>query len=296
MAPTKVFEPMLAWNKAYKLEEAPWPMLMSKKLDGIRAIGYEGELVSRSIKPIRNYKIQNTFGHPGFNGIDGELIIGSPTDHDVYRRTNSVVMSYEKLFQPDELTWYVFDDFTHPSWDYHRRFDELKQRVKCVAQVKVLEQTLVTNHVEATRLYEQWLEEGVEGAILRSPNSPYKFGRSTFREGYLLKLKPREDSEAIVLDIQEEMHNANEASQDAFGRVERSVSKENLIGKGTMGALYVRDLKTNVEFFIGTGFNAEDRQRLDWVGKVVKYSFTPVGIKDKPRHPVFHGERDKDDL
>jgi DNA ligase-1 len=67
-----------------------------------------------------------------------------------------------------------------------------------------------------------------------------------------------------------------------------------------MGALIVRDLKTKVEFNIGTGFTANDR--IDWwhwattqtpasPKPIIKYKFFPVGVKDKPRHPVFLGVR-----
>ena len=50
--------------------------------------------------------------------------------------------------------------------------------------------------------YEQGaVEDGYEGVMLRDPSAPYKYGRSTVRKGYLLKLKRFEDSEAEVIDI-----------------------------------------------------------------------------------------------
>jgi DNA ligase-1 len=50
-------------------------------------------------------------------------------------------------------------------------------------------------------------------------------------------------------------------------------------------------VNTGVEFNIGTGFTAEDRAKKDWVGLIVKYKFFPIGVKDKPRHPVYLGLR-----
>jgi len=71
-----------------------------------------------------------------------------------------------------------------------------------------------------------------------------------------------------------------------------------------MGTLIVRDIKTGVEFEIGTGFTAADREsiwfdyldypRAKW--PLVKYKHFPSGAKDKPRHPVFLGWRDKMDV
>ena len=45
------------------------------------------------------------------------------------------------------------------------------------------------------------------GAAWRTPDSPYKCGRSTENEGFLLKIKRFEDSEAVVLDCIEGMSN-----------------------------------------------------------------------------------------
>jgi DNA ligase-1 len=63
--------------------------------------------------------------------------------------------------------------------------------------------------------------------------------------------------------------------------------------------MVVRDLKTKVTFEIGSGFSAADRIRL-WkdkpIGRIVKYKSQPVGVKDKPRFPVFLGFRDEKDL
>ena len=60
-------------------------------------------------------------------------------------------------------------------------------------------------------------------------------------------------------------------------------------------------LLSGVEFNIGTGLTAQDRQAIwdnqqNFVGKLAKYKFFPVGIKDKPRHPVFLGWRSNIDI
>jgi DNA ligase-1 len=72
-------------------------------------------------------------------------------------------------------------------------------------------------------------------------------------------------------------------------------------GMNTMGCLNVRDLKSKVEFSIGTGFDADLRKHI-WegrkcvLGKIVKYKYFAGGSKDKPRFPVFLGFRDKRDM
>ena len=97
------------------------------------------------------------------------------------------------------------------------------------------------------------------------------------------------------------MHNDNEAETNALGRTERSTKKEGMVGAGTLGGFNVRDLKSGVEFSIGSGFTADERSRY-WsvrkavVGGIVKYKYFATGSKDKPRFPIYLGVRDKIDV
>jgi DNA ligase-1 len=141
----------------------------------------------------------------------------------------------------------------------------------------------------------------MEGVILRDPAGLYKFGRSG-KTGPLLKVKRFIDFEAEVVGVYEEMHNANEAKTNELGRTERSTAKAGLVGKGTLGGLVLRALNgpaEGVEFRCGTGFDADARKVL-WkhrerlTGKTAKIKSFPIGVKDKPRHPVWLGWRDMD--
>jgi DNA ligase-1 len=142
----------------------------------------------------------------------------------------------------------------------------------------------------------------------------YKYGRSTTREGSLLKLKKFEDSEALVIGMEEKMHNDNELQTNELGYAKRTSHIANLVPLGTMGALIVRDLRTGVVFNIGTGFT--DQERAEWwagisskevvkttdsagglivmindPNTVVKYRYFPNGSKGKPRFPTYLGIR-----
>src|ERR1700743_2525812 len=72
-----------------------------------------------------------------------------------------------------------------------------------------------------------------------------------------------------------------------------------------LGGFHVRDIYSGVEFDIGTGFTLEQRKNLwdAWqknpkhlLGHIVKYKHFPVGVVDKPRHPIFLGFRDRRDM
>lgn len=285
------FKPMLAAQA--DLRVLKYPVLASPKLDGVRAVVNERQLLSRSLKPIPNRYIADLLARPKLHGFDGELILGDPWGPTVYRDTVSAVMSRDGR---PELRYYVFDLWGTP-FNYEERWHELLRLTeKLTLPVDLVESIVIENRAQLDEYEAAAVAKGFEGVMLRSPKAPYKHGRSTVSEGYLLKLKRFEDSEALVIGIEEEMHNANEAQTNELGRTKRSSAKGGLVGKGTMGALVVRDLTTGVEFNIGTGFTAEDRARTEWVGKTVKYKHFPVGTKDKPRHPVYLGLRAAEDL
>jgi DNA ligase-1 len=288
-------KPMLA--SPVELNLVRYPVYVSPKLDGVRALVIDGKLRSRSLKTIPNKHVDALFSRPTFDGLDGEFILGSPTAPDVYRVTNAALARHDGT--PD-MTFYAFDLHDRQSTPFEQRVALLAARLPAIektgVKVVLLPQLLVKTEDQLLTVEEKLVDAGYEGVILRCPQGPYKQGRSTANEGWMLKLKRFLDSEAEIIGIEEEMHNGNVAKTNALGRTERSSHKANLVGKGTMGALIVRDLNTKVEFKIGTGFTAEDRSA-DWpLGKIVKYKYFPVGVKDKPRHPVYLGGREAWDL
>lgn len=288
------FKPMLA-DSVDNVNLLSFPLYASPKLDGIRAVVIDGVLLSRNLKPIPNKHVQKMFGDKRWNGLDGELICGDPGAKDAFRATTKAVMSIEGT--PD-VRFYVFDDFSHHHGTFKSRQEQLNKR----ALLKTFQRwpSTIIETVQALNAFEEdCLKSGFEGVMIRSASGPYKFGRSTLREGHLLKLKQFEDGEAEVIGIEEQMHNGNVAEKDNLGRTKRSTHKAGKSGLNTLGALVVRDIKTKVEFNIGSGFDAATRRDL-WelppLGKIVKYRYFPTGSKDKPRFPVFVGFRDKRDM
>lgn len=292
------FKPMLAVNAV--IPKIQYPVYVSPKLDGIRAAVVEGRLLSRTLKPIPNKHIYGQLSTPKLNGLDGELIVGSPTSSTCYNESVSNVMAFDKV--PD-FSYYVFDlhDCKHGYEDRLRFLHSDVIRGPLPSFIKILEQSLLANEDDMLAYEAAKVEEGYEGIILRSPEAPYKFGRSTVKEGYLLKVKRFEDSEAEIIGFEEELKNGNAAETNELGRTKRSTAAAGLSGKGTLGAFQVRDLVTGVEFSIGTGLTALERQHFwnrqnEYVGKLIRYKHFPIGAKDRPRHPVFTGFRDRRDL
>lgn len=295
-----MFKPMLA-DDCTNPARLSYPILASTKLDGIRATMQDGILKTRSLKPIPNVNVQARFkGLP--EGLDGELICGEPTDPECYRRSESVCMSKNKPAY--EVTFRVFDRFG--VLGFRSRLADAATQVDASANphVMIVQHVQINSAAELALLEEAWLELGHEGVMIRSITGPYKQGRSTENEGYLLKLKQFADAEAIVVGAYEKERNENPATINALGHTERSSHKAGKVGDDTLGGFYVRGqggTYDGVEFKVGGGFTAAMRQdfwfrKNEFTGQLLKFKYFVTGSKDKPRFPVFKGWRSALDL
>lgn len=285
--------PMLA--AAANLKKIQYPVMGFPKIDGIRAVIHRKQALSRKLIALPNKFIQGFFSHKHFQGLDGEIVVGAPNDPLCIKHTTSGVMSHEG--EPD-FTFYVFDKWDSSHGRYVQRLDSAAIQVREIAadRVKLLTGKHIDNEDDLLAFESEQLDLGYEGIILRSPDGAYKHGRSTVREGGLLKLKRFQDSEARVLEVIEEQFNGNEAQKDNLGRTKRSSAKAGKVGKGRAGALRVKDLRIGVVFEVGTGMTDADKE--EWWAwwnlpehrrgrRIVKYKFFAVGMQERPRHPVY---------
>lgn len=303
------FKPMLA-DKLPDGALPAFPCLVSPKLDGVRCvIGADGVAYSRKLKAIPNRWVQKLFGKEGYAGLDGELIVGPATGKDAFRDTMSGVMSEDG--KPD-VFFHVFDRFRWepkrfpvPAANENCQHLSFVTRLAGVGEVNRPRVVLVSHSMcpdEKTLLAREqgFLAAGYEGLMIRSSGGPYKFGRSTVREGYLLKLKRFSDAEAVVIGFEELQHNENVQERDALGHAKRSTKKAGKVGAGMLGTLLCRDEITGIEFGIGGGFTEEMRRefwevRKALLGRLVTYKFFPTGSKEAPRFPTFKNFRDRRD-
>lgn len=290
-----ITEPLLAAKKPV-FEKIKFPVLATPKIDGIRCLKVTGQAKSRSFKPIPNHHIRNLIEKHLPDGLDGELLCG-----DGFSDVQSMVMGREGEPTFTYLIFdYVSDSLIKP---YSERLRELsKLQLGGYDFVKVLYPEVANNLEELQVIMQKHLEQGHEGTMIRDPGSPYKCGRSSLKEGYLIAIKYFEDGEAEVYGFEELMHNENEKTQDAFGNSERSSKKENMVPGNTLGALLVRK-DDGTEFKIGTGKGLTQALRKEiwdnkekYIGLLAHYRSQPHGVKDKPRIPVWHGFRSREDM
>ena len=282
------------------LDKINFPVYVSTKFDGIRALVIDSVVYSRSLKPIRNKYVQKLFGKPEYNGMDGELVVGGVYAKDVFQKTTSGVMSEDG--EPD-VTFHVFDLWSIPTFDYEYRQRDLQEILldedKEYPSIVYAMIHLCKNIDDLTFFLEHERNVGGEGLICRSPSGIYKYGRSTPKEQLSIKLKFFEVGEFEVIGFEERMHNTNEVTTNELGYKERSSCKENLIPMNTLGSLVLKYGDT--EFRCGTGFSDAQRKEIwenkeSYLGKLASIRYMSVGQIMLPRIPSFHGFRDKDDM
>lgn len=275
-----------------------FPIYVSTKFDGIRAMVIDGVVYSRSMKPIRNEYIQKLFGKEEYQGFDGELIVGDIYAKDVFQKTTSGVMSKDGC--PD-VKFYVFDLFTERTKTYKERLYSLNDMLVLdqFDNVVATKQLYIKTKEELLVLLEKERLKGGEGLIGRNPKGRYKYGRSTPKEQFSMKFKFFEQNEFEVVGFTERMHNSNEQTRDNLGYAERSSSKEGMIPMNTLGSLILK--YDDDTFNCGTGFTDALRDEIwfnqeKYLGKLASIRYMSVGAKDKPRVPSLVGFRDIDDM
>ena len=299
------FKPMLS-GTVEDVHTLKYPLLASPKLDGIRATVQNGVVLSRNQKPIRNAHVQKLFGQPRYEGLDGELIVGEPTAPEGFLATSSGIMSAEG--EPD-VTFHVFDVFGEAqAAGFDVRLSYLNEEFyQSPHPVKVVEHRIMRDARDLLSYESDLLDRGYEGVMLRSPGGFYKQGRSTLKEGWLLKLKVFEYDDAQVLACVESLTNTNEDVRDALGHAKRSTKKDGMVPAGTLGGFKVLGLTGPFKgktFHVGAGkLTAGQRQQMwdAWLVSdksgpilpVISYKYFPRGSKDLPRFPLYHGPATK---
>jgi DNA ligase-1 len=309
------FRPMLAAKIPSHIQtwEIPLPKLATPKIDGIRCITQRKimvdmfnpatvQCVGRSLLPIPNKHIQQVIGSWGLPDLDGELLTWSPQVGseelmmDSYHMVQSKIMSEHG--EP-AFSFHVFDIVDpRPYWD---RMAFLKENITCTdPHFRKTLPVLIQEEKHLLAYEEACLQQGFEGIMLRDIDGPYKYGRSTWKEQYLIKVKRFKDAEATVIGFEELEHNENEQTIGPLGLIERSDHKAGKVAGGTLGAIVVCG-HNGIKFKIGSGFDAATRQRIwdnqsEYLHRLVSYRYQPHGVKEAPRCPIFKGFRDPVDM
>lgn len=308
---------MLAASHKIDLDKIQYPVYASYKLDGIRAVFHPDlGLVSRSLKPIQNKQLREKFDWLLLQAkmhnrvFDGEFYSHDLTFQEITRAVMTQdftdektikkitaeqgnitkAMNYiEKLLQ--SIKFYCFE--TH-----HEIKENFEQKKPIIQQYKYnhtyrpVEQLIVNSKEEVKMLFEQALKDGYEGLILRSIFSPYKFGRSTVKEEYMLKVKPFETFDTKILDVIQATKVKEEAEKtiNELGRSVTSRKKDDreLIEKAAAFLVDFNGCKLKVSIALTDPEKIQIwQQKEKYIGRMIEYKGLQIGMKEVPRHSVF---------
>ncbi len=295
----QITKPMLA-ETLTDMASLTFPVLCTPKLDGFRCLKIKGKALTRKFLPVRNKFVREWIEANCPDGVDGELMLRSGN-------FNETASAIGKESGTPDFVFYVFD-FVRCAEPFGENIKQpYEQRMAALQSLPLLDRcqkilpVQIGNTAELEAYEAKCLAAGYEGVMIRKPSGPYKCGRSTEAEGYLLKLKRFADAEAVVVSTYEGMTNNNEATVDALGHTKRSSAKAGKVGRGELGGFVVR-MASGVEFKLGYNHTyGKDRatmwnQRETLVGKTVKFKYQPSGMKDAPRFPSFLGFREDWDM
>jgi DNA ligase-1 len=245
------------------------------------------------MKPIANIYTSGKIKEMGLPRFDGELLTYTGDKLDDFNTVQSKLST--RTGMPD-FRYMVFDSCYMSDEPYISRNSKVETwfNLNRKPRIEHVKQVVVENEEQLLDYEAQQLALGWEGVMVRSFNGRYKHGRSTTKEGILLKLKRFFDDEAVVVSAHELVSNTNEATMSALGYIMRSSNKENMIPQNMLGKFTVK--WKDVEFDIGTGFDLQQRNEY-WrdprkmIGLKLTFKYQSVGPNGKPRFPVFLGFR-----
>ena len=278
-------------------EMLPYPLMVSPKYDGIRAVIKKNKAMSRKMKVHRSYQVQELF--TDINDLDGELIHEDVTNPLVYNMSYRLVSSFNN---PGPVKYYVFD-YCNEDWfnkPFYERLEKATSLIKFEPDMHAVPHKLVKNYDELIEEENRRLQEGYEGVMMRVPDAPYVTKRATMLDQIIYKLKRFEDGEALVIGFEEGTTNKNALTYDERGYAHRSGARDGLEGANTLGTILAffegQDIRVAPGAFSHSERDEIWRNRDAYIGKALKIRFMRYGVLNLPRFPRAIGWRDSLDF
>jgi len=275
------YEPMLAHNYKDYAAETNFPLYSQPKLDGIRCVVTKDGMFSRNGKAIISaphiFEQLKSFFKKNSNAIlDGELYA------DKLNNDFNKICSLVKRTKPtqdelkesaDLIEYWVYDapvvGIYGEEDSFQQRFDLVSSLLKGYKSIKLVETKMVKSVDVLNQCYEQYLEAGFEGQMVRVDTS-YENKRSK----NLLKRKEFIDEEYKIFNIVEGVGNrAGTAGYMEFHSRNGKLFKSNIKGDFTYLAQLLKE-KNNL------------------IGKMATVKYFNLTPEQVPRFPYVIGIRD----
>jgi DNA ligase-1 len=274
------FEPMLAktWQD-YKDEALKsGKLFLQPKLDGLRLIANKDGLWTRNGKEYKSIPHIHEALRPLFR-YNPKYIFDGEVYADKYAQDFNKICSLAKKTKPTKedlleaaksIEYHIYD---FPFWDdiFSARHKELKKVLEFSksSAIKLVETHEASSEQEVVDAYEDFVEEGYEGAMVRL-DAKYEQKRTKS----LLKYKEFKDGEYLILDVVEGVGN-------------RSGGAGAIVCKNRDGSTFNSNIKGTREFCKEMLLKKDE-----YIGKKATIKYFNLTVDGVPRFPYFMGLRE----
>jgi len=248
--------PALLLANELRPQVKPANYLVSEKYDGVRAI-WDGKTL--------HFRSGRAVNAPAWfiaklpvQALDGELWLA--------RGRFDTLSGIVRKVAPQDDEWrqlkYLIFELPNAPGSFAERAHRIKEIVAKAQwpQLVAVEQFRVADRVILKRKLDEVVRSGGEGLMLHLADAPYVTGRSDV----LLKLKPLQDTEAVVIE-----HVAGKGKY-----------------QGMMGALRI-EMPNRKRFLIGTGFTDEVRKSPPPISTTITYTYRGLTQAGLPRFASY---------
>ena len=176
------------WDK-YN-DKIKYPAYLQPKLDGVRMYAFYKngvQMLSRQSKPILNINhlqnhLEKIFKKYPDIVLDGELLIAAPYQQKELRGILSKkYLDNSNTNKINKITYNIFDLIERNNMDatFQSRWKLAEKIAKEYNDINLVPTYIVENKKDVNKMFNQMIELGYEGAIIRNMNSIYRMGKQS---------------------------------------------------------------------------------------------------------------------
>lgn len=284
-------KPMLLSNDPVDLDSLDYTnMFMSVKRDGVRAEVVNGELLGRSLKKFRNYKLHKYFENVvewcKENNVilEGEIYSESVPCRELAGICNS--LDYDI---PIDTKLHIFGMYDKEK-TFRERYEILcRLEVFNLFNIELIIQKRCYNKNDVLSFFSTCSDLGYEGVVLMDGSKRYKEGRVTIKQHIGFKIKPEKEEDLLIVGVNERFINTNESEINELGYKYKRNTVNNKQGTG-IAATFTCKMDSGEEVKITITGDENFRKEIwnnrdEYIGRYAVVKYMDYGAKDKLRHP-----------
>jgi DNA ligase-1 len=253
--------PMLAKDYKKEAKKVKFPCYVQPKLDGMRSLGTEEHLISRTGKVI------DTLNHINLGDLDGCVLDGELYAHGISFQENMKLIKKYRTGETEKVKYHVYDMVMDAP--FAERYLTVANLIQGLNHVELVHTQRIHNEAELIEVHQQYLAQGYEGTMIRHSEEGYAVNK---RSSQLLKYKDFIDETYEIVDV---------------------IPSES---RPEQGVVVCYSVRAGTRFNCGMKFSHESREVIlrdkeNFIGQTAEVRFFEYTDGGLPRFPVCVGFR-----